>query len=142
LIKREASLFDPQWCSGVTDTNNGAFLSAGGVLEWFDEAQVKQFFSRLADHFPHAEIALNAQSRVGRAITNWNLRRTGMKDIATKWALKDARKMTKWDKRIKVIDQFPIFENFPRDPAWGVQIERWLNVTDRSGMSKIFHLQV
>ena len=136
------SLFDAQWCSDVTDTNNGVFLSAGGVLEWFDEVQVKRFFPWLADHFPHAEIALNSQSRMGRIITNWSLRRAGMKDIATKWVMRDAGTMATWDTRIEVMDQFPMFKNFPRDPAWGVQIKRLMNLADRGGMYKIVHLRI
>jgi len=136
------SLLDARWCDNVKDKESGVFMLAGGVLDWFDESQVKQFFSLLADNFPGAEIVLNAQSRLWRLISNWGLRRTGVKDIATKWVLKDARKMEKWDKRIAVIDQFSAFRNFPRDPAWGAQVERWMNFTERSGMYNIFHLRV
>ena len=111
------SLFDARWCESVRDKENGVVMLAGGVLDWFDESQVKQFFLLLPDNFPGAEIVLNAQSRLWRLISNWGLRRTGIKDIATKWVLKDARKMEKWDKRITVLDQFSAFKNVPRDPA-------------------------
>jgi hypothetical protein len=46
-----------------------------------------------------------------------------MKKVVTKWTLKDANKMIKWDERIRVIDQFPYFKNIPRDPAWGYKSE-------------------
>jgi O-methyltransferase involved in polyketide biosynthesis len=77
------SLFDDRWCSDIADTSDGVFLFAGGVLEWFDGSRVKQFFSLLADHFP-AEMAFNTQSRLGKIISNWGVRRTGVKGVAPK----------------------------------------------------------
>jgi len=136
------SLFNDRWCSDIADTSNGVFLFAVGVLEWFDRSKVMQFFSLLVDHFPTAEIAFNTQSRLGKIISNWGVRRTGVKGVATKWAMKDACTMAKWDSRIEVIEQFPVFRNFPRDPEWGVRIERWMNQVDRSGWFKIAHLRV
>ena len=38
-------------------------MIAGGVLQFFEEAQVKQFFSMLADNFPDGEIVFDAMSR-------------------------------------------------------------------------------
>jgi len=35
-------------------------------------------------------------------------------DITCKWALEDANEMTKWDNRIRVVDQFSMFKNIPR----------------------------
>jgi O-methyltransferase involved in polyketide biosynthesis len=135
------SLFDARWCDRVTDTESGVFTFAEGVVDWFDEAHVRQFFTLLADHFPGAEIVLNAQSRLWKLICNWDLRRMGVKDIQTKWVIKDARKMEKWI-HIAVLDQFSAFRNLPRDPAWGKQVERWMNFADRSRMFNIFHVRV
>ena len=39
-------------------------MIAGGVLHFFEEAQVKQFFSLLADNFPGGEIVFDALSRL------------------------------------------------------------------------------
>jgi len=96
----------------------------------------------LADNFPGGEIVFDSLSRFGKLISNWVLRRAGIKGCSTKWATKDANKMTKWDKRIVVIDRFPFFKNIPRDPAWNIQIKRWMDRMDKSGMFKIFHMRV
>ncbi|MGB9372503.1 MAG: class I SAM-dependent methyltransferase [Halobacteriota archaeon] len=136
------SLFDESWCRDIEHTENGVFLICGGVLDWFEDSQVRRFLSLLADNFPSAEVVLNAQSRLGRFVANLGLRRTGEKKMATRWALKDARTMTKWDARIEVLDQFSALKNIPRDPAWGTQIERWVNLIDKSRMWNIFHLRV
>ena len=58
------SLLDPSWCKDIKHTEDGVFMIAGGVLGWFEEAQVKQFFSMLADNFPDGEIVFDAMSRL------------------------------------------------------------------------------
>jgi hypothetical protein len=60
----------------------------------------------------------------------------------TKWALKDARTITKWDNRIEVLDQFPLFKDIPRDPAWGASVNRRMNLSDKNGFMNVVHLRV
>jgi O-methyltransferase involved in polyketide biosynthesis len=55
------SLLDPSWCKDI-NTEGGVFMIAGGVFAWLGEAQVKQFFSMLADNFPDGEIVFEAMS--------------------------------------------------------------------------------
>jgi O-methyltransferase involved in polyketide biosynthesis len=136
------TLFDESWRRDIEHTENGAFLICGGVLDWFEDSQVKRFLSLLADNFPGAQVVLNAQSRLGRFVGNFGLRRTGAKKMMTRWALKDARTMTRWDERIEVLDQFSAVNNIPRDPAWGKQIERLMSFIDRTRMWSIVHLRV
>ena len=126
------SFLDPSWCEDV-NTEDGVFMVAGGVLLYFEEAQMKQFFSSLADNLPDGEIVFDVPSR--------KIRSTGL--IAPfKWALRDANKITKWDRRITVIDQFPLFKNIPRDPAWSIDMRRFMDLSERCRLTNIFHLSV
>ena len=208
------SFLNPSWHEDIRDTENGIFMIAGGLLRYFEESQVRQFFSMLADRFPGGEIIFNASSRVdnhfgawieqlppdqqkelGAALMEtlkdwwdkapqdqkdelmstlkiparshtaewidvegwWN--RHSAKDMREemrhnfgafsrwgvglgKWALKDASEITKWDDRITVIDQFPLFKDIPRDSAWGIAIQRFMDFSDKNKTSNIFHLQV
>lgn len=61
--------------------------------------------------------------------------------ITCKWALDDANEMTKWDDRIKVVEQFSIFKNIPRDPSLSTSIRQFMNYTDEKGRMKIIHLR-
>ena len=127
------SFLDPSWCKDVKTAEEGVFMVAGGVLLYFEETQVKQFFSLLADNLPDSEIVFDAPSR--------KIRSTGL--IAPfKWALRDANKITKWDKRITVIDQLPLFKNIPRDPAWSIDMRRFMDLSERCRLTNIFHLSV
>jgi len=134
------SLLDPSWLDGIIDTENGVFMVAAGVLVFFQESHIKSFFSWLADSLPGGQIVFNTQSRLAKLGSNWGLRRLRM--TATQWALKDARAITKWDNRIKVLDQFPLFKDIPRDPAWGSSVKRFMNLSDSNGMMNVVHLQI
>jgi hypothetical protein len=59
-----------------------------------------------------------------------------------KWALKDANEITRWDNRITVIDQSPLFKDIPRDPSWGIAIQRFMDFSDKNRTSNIIHLRV
>ena len=205
------SLLDPSWCTCIKQTEDGVFMIMGGVLMYFEEAQVKQFFSMLADNFPSGEIVFDAPSKLDNNFGTWvkqlsldqrkELKAARVKALKgwwqnnpenqkdkllaalktptkprsaewpdllawwcqldgkekkaarndfkaffhlglRKWALDDATKITQWDKRITVIDQFPLYRNIPRDPSWSTLIRRFMDYSDRYKMSNIFHLRV
>jgi len=134
------SLLDLSWLDDISDTKNGVFMIAAGVLIYLQESAIKSFFSSLADGVSGAEIVFNTQSRSAKLRSNWGMRRMGMK--TTKWAVKDAHTMTKWDYRLKVLDQFPLFKDIPRDPAWGRSVIRLIDRSDRNGAMNVVHLRV
>jgi O-methyltransferase involved in polyketide biosynthesis len=210
------SLFDTSWCRDVS-TEGGVFMIAGGLFRYFEEAQVKQFFSMLADNFPGGEIIFNAssgkeshfrmwieqllpdqQKELEAALMEtlkcrWEAASQDQKDTLTslfkiptslhgtvwadikawwdllsdkekggamrdfisglmrsprwgtrlsKWALKDANEITRWDNRITVIDQFPLFKDIPRDPSLSLAIREFMDFSDKNRTSNIFHLRV
>jgi O-methyltransferase involved in polyketide biosynthesis len=138
-------MFDSSWCNDINDVENGVFIVAGGILPYFKDSQIKRLFSMLADNFPNGEVVFDASTKLGNFFTNWILRKAGMKQATTKWTLKDANKLTKWDKRIEVIDQFQHFNGIPRDPEWDVKIIRQINFIERNRLfntTNIFHVRV
>ena len=68
-----------------------------------------------------------------------------MKRATTKWTLKDATKLTKWDKRIQVTRSSPLFQYYSGDLELDEKIVRQMDFIERSGlsgMSNIFHVKV
>ena len=57
------------------------------------------------------------------------------------WALEDANEITKWDNRITVLDQFPMFKNIQRD-SLSADMRRVMDYIDETRGLNIFHLQV
>jgi len=135
------SLLDQSWCKDI-NTDNGVFMIAGGVLQFFEESEMKQFFSMLADSFPDGEIVFDAIPKLSAFVANWGMRKAGISEARFKWAVHDAKKMAQWDNRIKVIDQFPCFKNIPRNPMWSRRTKILVDFIDKLKMVNIFHLQV
>jgi O-methyltransferase involved in polyketide biosynthesis len=210
------SLFDPRWCKDVTHTEGGVFIVAGGVLPFFEEPQVKQFFSLLADNFPDGEIIFDVPSKIDRnfrawvemfppkqrdamraalmeALKDWwektpqdqkdkvivalknpiKPKSKGWTDLKAwwgqlsdkekeeawhdfsassdrnfeqvfwgRWTLEDANEITKWDDRITVLDQFPLYRNISRHPSLSAEIRQFMDYSDKRGGSTIIHLRV
>ena len=136
------SLFDLSWYSDINNTGEGVFLMAAGVLFYFEEPQVKQFFLSLADNLHGSEIVFNMHSKLGTSFANRIISSAGVENAPIRWVLEDVNEMTKWDKRITVVDQVPYFKNIPRDPAWGEEIRRQMDSNDRLGVFKIVHVRV
>jgi O-methyltransferase involved in polyketide biosynthesis len=134
------SLLDPSWCKDVKYTEDGVFLMAAGVLFYFEESQVRHFFSSLADNLPGCEIVFDALPKLGVFFSNWSVRKAGMKGATVRWALEDVNEFTKWDRRITVIDQLPLFRNIPRD-LWSIGIRRFMDFSDKYRILNIFHLR-
>jgi O-methyltransferase involved in polyketide biosynthesis len=204
------SLLDPSWCKDVKQIEEGVFMIAGGVLRYFEEAQVRQFFSLLVDNLPGGEIVFDAQSTFDDSFRAWRnqfppeqrdamrtARMEGLKGawekasqdlkdelIATltvpikpkgaqwadiealwnqlgdgekeevwnvfrilsnwglvKWTLEDAKEITKWDDRITVLDQVPLYRDIPRDSV-SADIRHFMDYSDRRKMTTIIHLRV
>jgi O-methyltransferase involved in polyketide biosynthesis len=57
------------------------------------------------------------------------------------WALEDALEIEKWDRRITVIDQLPMFKGIPRDTL-DAEMRRFMDYSDEQGKSYIVHLRV
>ena len=65
------SLLDSSWCDDIEHTKEGVFIMAGGVLPFFEESEIKQFFSMLADNFPGGEIVFDAPLTLDDNVGSW-----------------------------------------------------------------------
>jgi hypothetical protein len=59
-----------------------------------------------------------------------------------RWTLEDANEITKWDNRITVLDQFPLYRNISRHPSLSADIRQFMDYNDERGGSNIIHLRV
>jgi O-methyltransferase involved in polyketide biosynthesis len=57
------------------------------------------------------------------------------------WALEDAYELEKWDHRITVLDQLPLFKGIRRDTL-DEHMRRFMDYSDEEGKSYIVHLRV
>jgi O-methyltransferase involved in polyketide biosynthesis len=104
------SILDDKWMDRVKVTDAVLFVAAG-VLYYFEEAQVKALLSTLADRFPGSELIFDACSPRGLRIANKRVIEDGGMDVSAqlRWGVAKAIGIQRWDGRITVVDEYPIF---------------------------------
>ena len=113
------SVFDFSWFDDIGAPKDGLFMFARGVFCYLDTADLKRLFSAIAIRFPGAEMIFNSYNVIGRWGGNHLVvQRTGIRDAPLKWAISAAKQLTRWDSSIEVVDDWPIFSRFPKDPSW------------------------
>jgi O-methyltransferase involved in polyketide biosynthesis len=135
------SIFVMEWVKEVNPIPDGVLFFSGGVFMYFRENVVKQFFSNLADHFPGSELVFDTTSRMGRFFTNRTLKHQGMRAATMHWAISNVNKISKWDKRIEILEQYPLFSRTKREDSWSKFTITALNVNDKYKIANIVHLR-
>ena len=138
-----SSVLDLSWCDQIGDGSHGLLFIACGVLFFLEEGQAKALFQELAGRFPGSEIVFDGMSRVFMAIANRTvLRRTAMgSQAAMRWPTPAARTIARWDPRIGVIAEYPMFSRIRLDLSWGIKsIVRMKVVNWMHGMN-IYHMK-
>jgi len=127
------SLLDPAWMSRI-DVADSAFFLASGVLYYFEEAEIRALFTRLAGAFPGSEILFDACSPRGMRVANRKvIKAAGMDETAfLKWGLPRASDIQTWDSRFAVLAEYPIFRNFRQGltlrEKWGTLMSDLLRI--------------
>jgi O-methyltransferase involved in polyketide biosynthesis len=105
-----SSFLDDGWTHELSVADNVFFLAAG-VFYYFEAAQMREFFSKIAGRFPGSEAVFDAATPLGVRLSNKVvLKAGGMDDNATlKWGLKNASEIRDWDNRIVVLEEYPMY---------------------------------
>jgi O-methyltransferase involved in polyketide biosynthesis len=79
---------------------------AAGVFYFFEEQEVRAFLTRLADRFPGCELLMDVSSPCGVKLANrMVIKQSGLdQESFLKWGLEDARAITAWDNRFRLLD--------------------------------------
>jgi O-methyltransferase involved in polyketide biosynthesis len=138
------SVLDTSWFEDIGEVGNGVMFVSCGVLFFLQKDQVKKLFIELTDRFPGSEAAFDTMSRIFLMIGNRSvLRRSGMDNQAVmQWSISSAREMTKWDKRITIVAEYPMFSRIQLDASWGKTITNRMRMINRMKGINIFHLRL
>ncbi len=104
------SFLDEGWLDLITVKDGILFVSAG-VFYYFEETEVKGFFTRLAKKFPGCELLFDASSAFGIKTANeLVIKRGGMDEKSfLVWGLEKSEDLEKWDSRYKIIETLYYF---------------------------------
>ena len=104
------SAFDSAWLETVSVHRQRPFLfMAEGVLMYFEEAQVKSLVLMLRDHFPGAELVIDAFSPFIIRANNLRLSITKL-GARYHWGLKRGQEIEKWGDGIRLLDEWGYFD--------------------------------
>jgi len=109
------SVLDSAWLDVVSAHRPRPFLFlAEGVLMYFETAQVKSLVLTLRDHFPGAELVIDAFSPFIVRMNNLRISRTKI-GARYHWALKRGQDLERWGDGITLLDEwFPFSRPEPR----------------------------
>lgn len=109
------SAFDPSWMETLDADRRRPFLFlAEGVFMYFEQAQIKSLVLALQDHFPGAELVLDAFSPY---LVRMNNLRFAMSKFGARyhWGLKRGRDLETWGMGIRLLNEwFPLESPEPR----------------------------
>jgi len=138
------SLIDPSWPQDI-DKADGVLVIAGGVLMYFEESRVRQFFSLLADNFPGGEIVLDVAIKsvdlVGGAFAaGWGGRGAKQRDAmqaALIESFKHAWKIFPQNHKDKMLGALTTLST-PRSTDW-TDVEAWWNALSTEEKDNAMH---
>jgi O-methyltransferase involved in polyketide biosynthesis len=135
------SLLDTSWMKDIKDVRDGILFFAGGVLFYFEEPEVKRILSRLADSFPDGEIVFDAISAYSIPYVNKMMKDAGLASTPIKWGINDTKSISKWDPRITILEDYPMYSRIKNKSFWGEQNAKLMDDSDRYRGSCIVHLR-
>ncbi len=137
------SVLDSSWFDDIGEARNGLLFVACGLLFFLSASQAKHLLLDLAKRFPRSETVFDTMSRLFLTLANWTvLKQIGMGNQAVMhWAPKSAGEIARWDRRITVVDEYPMFSRIRLDPALGRASLNRMQFVNRMHGINIFHLR-
>ncbi len=135
-----SSFLSHDWLSQIKIKEKVLFIAAG-VLYFFEEHQIKEFLTHIAALFPGGEMVFDASSPLGIRMANrMVIKASGMDEkFFLKWGLKRAKTLELWERRIKLIDEYPMFKKMMNHFQLRNKIMAW--ISDTFKIQYIVHLQ-
>ena len=93
-----ASMFDEAWMNTVAAHGKPVLLVIEGVLMYFEETQVQDFFKQVARRLPNAQLAFDTipKAYIGQSKRHDALGKMGEDVPEFQWSLKDNRELEQW----------------------------------------------
>ena len=135
------SFLDESWFQQVAIVDSVLFLAAG-VFYYFDEIEIKKFFLRLADVFPASELLFDIASLLGVRMANKKVIEAGGMDPTAilKWGIETAKHIQTWDKRIMLLEEYPMFKGMKKGLSFKNKYGTFLS--DRLKIMSMVHLKI
>jgi O-methyltransferase involved in polyketide biosynthesis len=137
-----SSFLNTEWFEKI-EVRDGLLFLAGGVLYYFEEDQIKEFFIKAADYFKECDFFFDSMSPLGIKIGKKQVLKKGnmgMPMDGSGWGLKPIRTLEKWDKRIKVINAISMSKGMYK--GLPLRTKFIFFIPDMLGISSMVHMRI
>ncbi|MCG8337651.1 MAG: class I SAM-dependent methyltransferase [Proteobacteria bacterium] len=136
-----SSFLDTKWFEEI-EVKDGLLFLAGGVLYYFRDEQVKEFFIKAADYFKGCDFYFDSLSPLGLKIGKKQVLKKGDMGMAMDegWALKPVKSLEKWDKRFKVISSVSIGRGMKK--GLPLKARMMMSIPDLLGICSMVHMRI
>ena len=134
------SALSEQWYEKVA-ARKELLIFMGGVIYYFDEADVKRLMRNLGAEFGRAVMAFDYSSIKGVEITNKKvLEEGGMSQAKAKWGIDDIYEIEKWQPGIKVLENMTMFAKHKR--KYPLCKRLGMNISDRMKVMSLARIEI
>jgi O-methyltransferase involved in polyketide biosynthesis len=135
------SVIDETWYDDINEPDKVMLLIAG-VIYYFDGKTVKMLFDMFVEHFNQADIIFDYCSPKGMKISNKKvIENSGMNKAAyLKWSTNNIYELEKWNPKIKIITDIPMFKEYKKQ--YPIIIRIGMNIPDMIKVMSLAHLKI
>ncbi|MFD0770091.1 class I SAM-dependent methyltransferase [Bacillus sp. CGMCC 1.60114] len=136
------SFFDISWFDDIKfNENDGILFVSAGVFYYFQENQLKEMFSAMAQRFPGGELYFDAESKFALGLSNRTVKKSGNKGAMMYFYVNNPKSMEKWSSKIKVLNCESFFKGIPTKKQWESSTRVMVRIVDLIKMLKFVHLR-
>lgn len=136
-----SSFLDTRWFEQI-EVHNGLLFLAGGVLYYFQEQEIRQFFIEAANYFETLDLFFDSLSPLGMKIAEKQVLKKGGMEMSLHdgWKLNPIHAVEKWDQRIQVVNAIPMYKGMRQGLPLLTRLQ--LTIPDLLGVCAMVHLRI
>ncbi len=135
------SFLDNNWLADI-EVKDGLMCIAGGVFYYFDDQQMKTFFTKMANRFGKCDFIFDFLSDFGiKVATKKVLKAGGMNGaaIGKSWGIKKVLELENWDSRIRIVSEIPMYKGLKKEYSFKMKLGSYFS--DFFNIASIVHLR-
>ncbi|MFX1394635.1 MAG: class I SAM-dependent methyltransferase [Promethearchaeota archaeon] len=113
------SIFDYSWFDDIDfNAEKGVLIFAAGLLNYFQEDQLKELCNKLANHFTGGTFLFDLPSALLKRIINRKYKKLGFEGANHEFGLGNPKKVLNWSMNIKTLSCIIFFKGIRPNPNW------------------------
>ena len=135
------SMFDKSFLDDIEQPKDGILFFVSGVLIYFDEEKVRDFFKMLSSRFPGGEIAFDTMTPLGINIADRTVKKSGIHGADMKWGISNVKRIEQWNLGLKLLECYPIYSKTAIPRSWGATAGFLMRFSDTFSMINMNHMK-